>query len=69
MTDYIGITTKSNDGDGSLKVIRPASGIALVNDSGTLGVIVDGEQKGISAQSIVSFTTLPDALQWLNVKE
>ncbi len=68
MGEYIGIVTKSTTGEGTLKMLYPAGKVALVNDSGTLGIIPEGNEKGISAIEILAFSDVLVANVWLQEK-
>lgn len=66
--EYIGITTKPAEGEGVLKLVYPASKVSLVNDKGNLGVIPEGQEKGIGATSLVTFGSIAAANGWLQEK-
>lgn len=68
MTEYIGVQTTSATGDGELRLVYPAEKVVLLNDRGTLGVMVEGQEKAISATNIVTFGGIAAANAWLRDK-
>lgn len=69
MTEFIGIqTTSAAEGGGVLRLVYPASKVVLLNDRGTLGVMVEGQEKAISATVIVTFGSIAAGNAWLQEK-
>ena len=67
-SECIGIETTPAEGGGVLKLVYPASKVVLLNDRGTLGVMVEGQEKGITATRIVTFGGIAAANAWLQEK-
>jgi hypothetical protein len=59
----VGVTT-TVDGQ-TLKMVYPADKVALVNNGGTLGIIPEGQEKGVTVDQIFTFGDVSQSLPWL----
>lgn len=62
---WVGVITIAGEDSPSLKLVYPADKVALVNNGGNLGIIPEGQEKGVSVEKIVAFGDFANSLPWL----
>lgn len=70
MTEYICIVTPSQtEGEPPIRLIYPAEKVVtIVNNAGAIGVVFEGQDKGMAADVIITKTSLEAAIEWLKSK-